>query len=182
MTIQVVVLTQYSPARPCSRIQLPTNTSWIDVTQKLCQCRHRSMYELVASQCCLSLRGLPLVTVNSGLKWSVGGNGRISTSNSTTETSLKVRHYHAVPCVAVLISTDSSWMIFSSHFCTFFIEIRNVILCRPTDEISQKNGGNLQACKFRVSIILYLHRAVNNVTQSANQHMHTFNFFLLKLI
>ena len=31
--------------------------------------------------------------------------------------------------------------------------------------------------------ILYLHRALNKVTQSANQHMHTFNFFyLLKLI
>jgi len=66
------VLTQYSPALPCSRIQLLTNTSWIDVTQKLYQCRHRSIYELVASQCCLSLRVLPMVTENSGLKQSVG--------------------------------------------------------------------------------------------------------------
>ena len=33
------------------------------------------------------------------------------------------------------------------------------------------------------NLILYLHRALNKVTQSANQHMHTFNFFyLLKLI
>ena len=32
-------------------------------------------------------------------------------------------------------------------------------------------------------VIVYLHRALNKVTQSANQHMHTFNFFyLLKLI
>jgi len=29
-------------------------------------------------------------------------------------------------------------------------------------------------------IILYLHRALNKVTPSANQHMHTFNFLFLK--
>jgi len=28
--------------------------------------------------------------------------------------------------------------------------------------------------------ILYLHRALNKVTQSANQNMHTFNFLFLK--
>jgi len=28
------------------------------------------------------------------------------------------------------------------------------------------------------SVVLYLHRAFNKVTQSANQHMHTFNFCL----
>ena len=31
----------------------------------------------------------------------------------------------------------------------------------------------------RYKIILYLHRALNKVTQSANQHMHTFNFFFI---
>ena len=32
-------------------------------------------------------------------------------------------------------------------------------------------------------LIFYLHRALNKLTQSANQQMHTFNFFyLLKLI
>ena len=29
-------------------------------------------------------------------------------------------------------------------------------------------------------ISLYLHRALNKVTQSANQHMHTFNFLFIK--
>ena len=29
-------------------------------------------------------------------------------------------------------------------------------------------------------LILYLHRALNKVTQSANQHMHTFNFLFIK--
>ena len=29
-------------------------------------------------------------------------------------------------------------------------------------------------------ILLYLHRALNKVTQSANQHMHTFNFLFIK--
>ena len=61
--------------QPCTTMQpnsITTNTSWIDVTQKLCQCRHRSMYELVGSQCCLSLKALALVTVNSGLKGNAG--------------------------------------------------------------------------------------------------------------
>ena len=30
--------------------------------------------------------------------------------------------------------------------------------------------------------ILYLHRALNKVTQSANQHMHTFNFLFIKSV
>ena len=30
-------------------------------------------------------------------------------------------------------------------------------------------------------IILYLHRALNKVTRSANQHMHTFNFLFIKI-
>ena len=29
--------------------------------------------------------------------------------------------------------------------------------------------------------LLYLHRALNKVTQSANQHMHTFNFLFIKI-
>ena len=29
-------------------------------------------------------------------------------------------------------------------------------------------------------LILYLHRALNKVTQWANQHMHTFNFLFIK--
>ena len=32
--------------------------------------------------------------------------------------------------------------------------------------------------KIECEIILYLHRALNKVTQSANQHMHTFLVFL----
>jgi len=30
--------------------------------------------------------------------------------------------------------------------------------------------------------ILYFHRALNKVTQSANQHMHTFNFFIFYIL
>ena len=40
-----------------------------------------------------------------------------------------------------------------------------------------------QSWEHGTYVILYLHRALNKVTQSANQHMHTFNFFyLLNLI
>ena len=170
MTIQVVVLTQYSPALPCNRIQLRTNTSWIDVTQKLGQCRRRSMCGLVAPQCCLALSALPLVTVNGGLKRGVGDSGRTSASNSTSETSLKMRHYHAV---AASVSTDISWTIFSSHFCTFFIAMRNVILCRTTDEIQQKCVGNLQTCKFRVSMNCLVSLCHFIFIMCAQKHTHT---------
>ena len=33
-----------------------------------------------------------------------------------------------------------------------------------------------------IILILHLHRALNKVTQSANQHMRTFIFYLLKFI
>ena len=38
----------------------------------------------------------------------------------------------------------------------------------------------LSSTRKHLLIILYLHRALNQVTQSANQHMHTFNFLFIK--
>ena len=37
-------------------------------------------------------------------------------------------------------------------------------------------------CENLKSPFLHLHHALNKVIQSSNQHMHTFNFYLLKLI
>ena len=51
----------------------------------------------------------------------------------------------------------------------------NRILCAPFD-ICKKAS---RSARINISkVILYLHRALNKVTQSANQHMHTFNFFI----
>jgi len=40
------------------------------------------------------------------------------------------------------------------------------------------NGDKWRAVVNKVMNFLYLHRALSKVTQSANQHTHTFNFFI----
>ena len=48
--------------------------------------------------------------------------------------------------------------------------------------VEKFQGTNADRGSVYSLTILYLHRALNKVTQSANQHMHTFIFYLLKLI
>ena len=76
-----------------------------------------------------------------------------------------------------VISTNICWMIFSSHLCTFFITFSNVILRRSTHEIWQKNGENLQACKFRVLIycvrVVFVFILFSQCAQKGYTHTHT---------
>ena len=66
---------------------------------------------------------------------------------------------------------------------------RGVYHCKPkTIDDGQNHEHAVQSLAARLyerrvngcggNIILYLHHALNKVTQSANQHMHTFNFLL----
>jgi len=44
---------------------------------------------------------------------------------------------------------------------------------------TNKSFSTFRLCKY-LPHTLYLHRVLNKVTQSANQHMHTFSFLFIK--
>ena len=65
----------------------------------------------------------------------------------------------------------AEFLLLSSRHNTFFLCCNRCLLLRY-------HCSEQQYLRF----ILHLHRALNKATQSANQHMHTFNYYLLKFI
>ena len=67
-------------------------------------------------------------------------------------------------------------ILFTMHLFQLVALILCFLLYRSPSILSTPSF--LLFAKTSVLFILYLHRALNKVTQSANQHMHTFNFFI----